>query len=113
MSGRKNVLLPYKMFAGADMSLPQLIAATDVPYVDNIGIFLKWTGNPTGTMAVQISPDKTNWADLPISPAISVAGAADTVVGSISLLEHCYLRLVYTSASGAGTLDGWISAKEV
>lgn len=68
-----------------------------------------WTGTPTGTFKVQTSGDPddappTNWDDYPESE-VAVAGAAGSQSWDIVKTGASWARLVYTNASGTGTLN--------
>jgi len=137
MSGRKNVLLPYKILTDGDMSTASLTSSvTEIKYLDDIGIQLDWTGSPVGSFAIQISADhkeypvaspaKTtttgNWTPLTLTYWNGSSFVTDTSVptslGSpifldLALLSAPYIRVVYTKGSGSGTLQITITAKEI
>jgi len=108
-------------------------SVSDIRYLDNIGVEFVWSGSPTGTLAVQVSADYLqdylgnventgHWVNLTLTYWNGSAFVTDTSiptsVGSpvyldLSLLSAPFIRFVYTKASGSGTLQAYITAKEV
>lgn len=112
MSGRKNVLPPYKALSAGDLSQATVASsATNIEGYDNVAIQINATGTPTGTFSVQGSVDNTNWIaiDLPTAPTLS--GAADQILVNLAALAFPYIRTVYTKTSGTGAADVWITGK--
>lgn len=62
-----------------------------------------WTGTPTGTVKVQVSPDNSTWTDLP-SSSQATGGSAGSHTVNFSGSGHRYLRAAYTLSSGSGDL---------
>jgi len=102
------------------------IASTivEVKNQDNIGIQLHWTGAPVGDFYFQISSNYAqdiegnvtnpgNWVVLPVSPAIVASGTPDDAYVDLNQLSAMYVQVVYTAASGSGTLNAIITAKGV
>ncbi len=105
-------------------TLTSAITATQM--VDNIGYQLTWTGSPTGTFAFQISqnyePGRSpnsepanagDWVTLTVSPAITASGSPDTAYVDLNQMSAPYCRVVYTRASGTGTLNIFVTAKAI
>lgn len=139
MSHRKNILLKYQTVTDGDMSESSITSAvTNIQYLDDIGLQLNWTGSPTGTFAIQVSADYAqdganspgtpnvlnagNWVPISFTywngSAFVTATSIPTSVGSpiyidLALLSAPWIRIVYTRGSGSGTLDAFITAKEV
>lgn len=87
-----------------------------IQFEDNIGIQVKWTGTPTGTLDVQVSMDPTNlgWQSVPFTPTpTQPAGSSGSDWYEITQTPGGYVRLVYTRASGSGSLYAKIAAKSV
>ncbi len=76
-----------------------------------------WTGTPTGTIKIQVSidpqeptvgnsgePTVTNWEDL-ASSSYSITGSAGTYMWNVTSAYYRWVRVVYTNASGTGTLN--------
>ena len=91
---------------------------------DNVGIQLNWTGTPTGTFSFQISADYKqdqegnvinpgNWISLPVSPSISASGSASQAYVDLNQMSSEWVRVVYTAASGTGTLNIYTSGKGI
>jgi hypothetical protein len=97
-------------------------AVTIVKMLSQISYDISWTGSPTGTFAVQVSDtysqfsDGTvnnpgDWVSLPLSATPVTGGAAGNGMIDILATGTYAMRLVYTFASGTGTLNATISAK--
>lgn len=125
MSGRKNRLVKYQNITSGNMASATITSAvTNIEGLDNIGLQLVWTGSPVGTFAFQISADYAqdflgnvtntgNWVAISTTPNIAAAGSADTAYVDISQLSAPWIRVVYTKTSGTGTLNGYITAKQL
>jgi len=85
-----------------------------------------WTGTPTGTLKLQVScdapvgttqtsnggPDSiTNWTDLASSS--QAVGGINSYVWNINGSFYRYVRVVYTNATGTGSLNAQICLKGV
>lgn len=134
MSGRKNNLLSYVTIANGDMSQASLTSkASNINYLDEIGLQFNWTGSPVGAFAAQISADYAqddqgnvtnpgNWVPLTFTYWNGTVFITDfsipTSVGSpiyldLALLSAPWIRSVYTRISGSGTLTAIITAKQL
>lgn len=82
-----------------------------------------WTGTPTGTIAIQGSIDYSQgltsvissgtWVDMGISVSNPPAGSVGSVLIDVGMTGVPFIRLVYTNASGTGTLSVKASGKGV
>lgn len=99
-------------------------AISNIQFLDNIGFQLHFTGTPTGTFSVEISANYAqdsqgvvtnvgNWVALNLSSSPAASGAAGDIYLDLNQLSAPWIRVKYTFASGTGTLNGWIAAKEV
>lgn len=133
MSGRKNNLKQYNSIANGDMSGSLISAVTDIQFLDDIGIQLNFTGSPVGTFSVQVSSNHFNattlqplvagtWASIPVTywdgAAFVTSTTIPTSVGSPIILDlnqlgSTYLRVIYTRASGTGSLTAVVTGKGV
>jgi hypothetical protein len=116
MTGRKNFISGYQNIVSESMGSDVTSSATNIEGLDNVGIYIDFSGTPVGTFAVQVSTDKgppTRWSDLELSPDPVASGSADTITMDLNNLPYSWLRLVYRRTSGTGTLSAWISAKAV
>lgn len=112
MSGRKNVLPPYKSLSAGDLSQATVTsAATNIEGYDNVAIQINATGSPTGTFAVQASVDAVNWVDIDLPSTPTLTGSADEILVNMTGLAFPYLRTVYTRSSGSGSADVWVTGK--
>ena len=113
MSGRKNNLATYVSLASGDMSGNLVSASTDIRWLDNVVMYLAFTGTPTGTFAVQTSPDNSTWYDLQLTPAPTAAGSASSHRIMLTQLPDPYVRAAYTATGGSGALTVTIAGKMI
>lgn len=123
MSGRKNNLKKYQTVTNGDLSQASITSAvTNIQFLDRIGIQLNMTGTPTGAFQVQISADYSqddegnvlvpgNWIPLVLNPSPAATGSAAQIYIDILVTSAPWIRVVYTRASGSGTLNSFITAK--
>lgn len=112
MSGRKNVLPPYRSLTAGDLSQATVTSApTNIEGYDNVAVQINATGTPTGTFAIEGSVDNALWVpvDLPSPPTL--AGADAQILVNMAGLAFPYLRTVYTRTSGTGAADVWVTGK--
>ena len=88
------------------------------------GTFVAGTA-PTGSFDLQCSLDYTttlsgietlnpgHWVSVPLSATPSLSGASSNIMIAVNQIPGRWLRLVYTSVSGAGLVNGYISAKGI
>lgn len=122
---RKSVLKKYQIISAGDMSQASITSAvTTIDLLDDIAIQLNFTGAPIGTFQVQISTDYAqdtfgnvtvagNWIPYPLAPAPVAAGSANQIMVYLELVPPSYIRTVYTKTSGTGTLNAFISGKQI
>lgn len=86
----------------------------DGRYLTNIKWQIVWTGTPTGTFSLQESLNYSpvsgggDWLDNGAG-ITGPSGAANSVLVNLQDRGPCFYRLVYTNASGTGTLNVWAS----
>lgn len=103
--------LPVTILSAGDMSQASLVSNTvAIPEAKNLSVQLTWTSNAVGTYEVQVSNDQINWADLGTSGAPAIAGTPGTAMLDLTTFAP-YLRVLYTRASGAGSLTVSVSPK--
>lgn len=115
MSGTKNAN-NFKVIEAGDMSSNIIGDKTTVKHLDNIGVHLIFTGVPVGTFNIQGSNDTADvksWVPLDFGTPITAAGAADGHLATIPLFPFMFIRTIYTATSGTGSLDVFISTKEL
>lgn len=125
MSGRKNNLRLFRNIAAGDMSQATITSSvTNIQFLDNIGIQLTFTGAPVGTFEVQVSADYAqddngnvtnagNWTSITLSPSPAAAGSGSTIYIDMNQLSAPWIRVKYTKTSGTGTLNGYITGKQL
>jgi hypothetical protein len=133
MSGRKNTLLKYQSVTNGNMATNIISAVTSLQYLDNSGIQFNFSGSPVGTFQVQVSADYAqdsygnvtnpgNWAPIILtyllSGVVTQSTSIPTSVGSpvyvdVNQTSSPYIRAVYNAVSGSGTLNVFLTAKEL
>lgn len=129
MSGRKNAILPFRLFT--DEAIDDFSDLKSVPvniqFLDNVGFQVEWTGDPTGTISIQGSlnyvPDQPNqnlpanagtWYDLTFDPALAQpTGAAGGYLINCNQVPYPWLRLAYVGSGGTGVFNAWTTAKMI
>lgn len=88
-------------------------------HMAGVCIQAKWTGTPTGTFKLQCAVTKgensantpavmpTDWQDIADS-SYATGGAAGTYTWNVRDAFYNWIRVVYTNASGTGTLESVI-----
>lgn len=124
-------------FAPVQLVLNQAMTADinskgiDLNQTPLFSIQASWTGTPTGTIKLQASNDivqvdpsnsnpvgpdpaglVVNWSDIP-SSSQAIAGAAGNFLWNQADVGYRWVRVVYTFASGTGTLSVTYSGKSV
>lgn len=119
---RKDVLNPkgFKIFNQVDISTNQTSDIIYVPYLDNVGIVVSWSGtSPVGELKIEVSNQQENpneamvWGELDFGSTINITGNTGDHLISISQIPFNAIRLQYVSASGTGSLTANIEAKMV
>jgi hypothetical protein len=98
--------------------------AIAIQYLDNVYLQLEFTGTPNGTFSVQVSNDYNqdslgnvtnvgNWVALTLSPAPVASGSANVIGIDMNQLGAPFIRVQYTNTSSTGTLNAFISGKEL
>lgn len=93
---------------------------------DNNSYELVWTGSPVGTFNVQVSQDYApgtgpnsdpinpgNWTDVVLSVPVVATGSANYAYIELTQLSAPYMRISYTSVSGTGTLNAYVTGKSI
>jgi len=121
---RKNTLLKFQNITNGAMSGNITSPATNIQFMDDIGVQLNFTGTPTGTFQIQVSIDYAqdaegniqnagNWIpiNLPSSPVAS--GGSGFIYIDLNMLSAPWIRVVYIASSGVGVLNSFLTGKEV
>jgi hypothetical protein len=110
-------------------------SAVNIQFMDNVGVQLNFSGSPVGTFQVQVSADYAfdeignvtvensgNWTPVTLSyllgGTLTFATSVPTSQGSpiyldLNQLSAPWLRVVYTNSSGSGTLNCFVTGKEI
>jgi hypothetical protein len=112
---RKNVILPTKIIDAGTMTGTTTLTSdvVDTQYIDNVGIHFVWTGTAVGTFTVEGSTDGTTYRALDFGATLSASGSASDHLLSIQSFPFCYLRAKYVNASSTGTLNCFVTGKEL
>lgn len=121
----KSSLIQFQNIRNGDMSGSITSRVTGVQYLDNIAIQLNvTTADAVGTFEVQVSLDYAqdsqgnvtnagNWIGLNLSGTPTVASTNEQFFIDINQVPAPWVRVVYTRTSGTGTVQGFISAKDL
>ena len=86
----------------------------DVAKMDNIGLEVTWTGNPTGTFSVMGSNSGVSFYALTFNPVLGQpAGSGSGYLVDLSGFPFKYLMLQYLNASGTGVLTSYGQLKDL
>lgn len=119
----RPIFSPYSVITNGDMSGNVISAVTVIQNLSMISYDISWTGStPVGAMTVQVSNSYSqnadgsvknagNWTTLVLSDTTDVSG--NTGNGGIDIDASAFyaIRLVYTRASGTGTMNAIINGK--
>lgn len=106
------------------MSTSVTSSATNISYLDNVGVQFNFTGAPVGTFQVQVSADYNQdtqgnvlnpgtWVPLTLSPSPAASAVAGSIYIDLNQLSAPWVRTAYTTTSGSGVLSGYITAKMI
>jgi hypothetical protein len=110
---RKNNLNNIPLITSGVMTASITSPAIDIRWFDNLIMYIRFTGTPTGTFTVETSGDQTNWFELTLSPAPAAVGAANTIRIQFTQIADSYIRLKYNFTSGTGALTATLAGKEI
>lgn len=124
MSGRKNVILPFKMLDAQTLDSSFNTDPTNIQYLDNVSLQISVTTTAnTGQFAIEVSNDPQNerdpstatWDELDLDPPIAALADADTTISiDMNQLGFTYIRLKFTLGTGTnGTATAYLTAKEL
>jgi hypothetical protein len=86
----------------------------NVKNLDNVMLQLIWTGTPTGVFSVLHSPDGVLYDSITLSPIITQpAGSSGHWSVVLQGEPGQYVMVQYVNASGSGTVDVIVAAKDV
>ena len=117
---RKNSLAGAKITSAQSLASSFNSAATNIQFLDSVGIQINATGTASGSFAVQVSQDYDptknvagNWIALSLSGTPALSGAADNIEITLQQIPAQWLRVAWTATSGTGNCDIFVSAKEI
>ncbi len=87
---------------------------SNILYMHNIGLDIRFTGTMAGTLTVNCSNDGVVFSALTFTPALSQpAGSNLNYLIDLNNVPFEYLNVVYTNASGSGTLTSLLVSKDL
>ncbi len=122
MSSRPQ-LSPYKVITDGDMSGNLTSKVTIIDKLSLMSYAISWVGTtPVGTITVEVSNDYLQnadgsvknagtWNTLPLSATTDISGNTDNGFIDIELNAGYAMRLVYTRASGTGSMQATLASK--
>jgi len=104
-------ILNIKWVDGVSMASSVTSSVIDLSNTQGLSIHAFWTGSPSGSFQLEASDDAgAHWAVYQDSiVALPVIG--NSIFWNVSEVHFDQIRLVYTAASGSGTLTAWINCK--
>ena len=114
--GFKKVLEPFQFFTNASMSGTNTITSPviNIKNLDNMAIQWSWTGNPTGILNALGSVNGITYVPFSFNDPLPVpSGSALDWLTFMNGMGLHFLQLQYVNSSGTGTLNAWISGKDV
>lgn len=117
---QKATIYPVKIVSAESMAGDITSAPTNIHQQDNLVYQINvLTGTPVGVLNVETSSDYNpitsntgNWTAIGSTFQSTVNGTG-TGVFDINQLGPVWVRLKYTRTSGTGTMDVYVSAKQV
>lgn len=127
MSSRTQ-LSPFPVIGGTstvsgDMSSSITSLVTIIQKLSLVSYDIAWSGSsPVGSIAIQVSNDYAvttagsvtntgSWSTLPLSASTSVSGNTGTGFIDLDANAGYAMRIVYTRASGTGTMTATVCGK--
>lgn len=122
MSSRPN-FQPYSVIRNGDMSTNLTSLPTIIQFLSLVSYAVTWSGtSPVGTVTVEVSNNYSQntdgttknpgtWDTLPLSAPTGVSGNTGSGFIDIDANAGHALRLVYTAASGTGTMNVTVNGK--
>lgn len=95
---------------GADLAANFDFPEVNILHVDRISFGIAWTGDPTGTVNIQVSNDGIDWSN--INSQMTPAGQSDYDYEEVETTARL-IRLSYSRTSGDGTLKAYMVAKSI
>lgn len=113
--GVKKTLNTHYIITDGAMVGTSVIESEHVNIVnlDNISLQLDWTGNAAGVFDILVSNDDVNYHSLNISGLPAASGVTAGFIVNLNQIPQPYIKVTYTNASGTGTLNATIFAKDV
>lgn len=110
----KNIKNNMRIINAGDMSASVSSAAIDVSLQDDIGLEIAWTGTPTGTITINASNNGGTFYSLTFATALTQpSGSASGIVVALANYPFTYLKVTYTRSSGSGSLDCYLTSKDI
>lgn len=119
--GSKKVIKSFQMISAASMAATVTSSIVNTEFLDNIGLYIKWaSSDAVGVITVESSINYDaglatgDWFSLTFNPPLAQPASNNGSYGiNLNELPYPWLKVVYTRTSGSGTLNAYLSAKEV
>lgn len=109
----KTVLETHQFLFAEDMSSDFLSDVITFQYMDNAGVQLNFTGSAVGTFDVLGSIDGVYFIPLILSAVPVASGVDGQVLINMQGLAFNKFKIGYTSTSGTGVCDGFVTIKAI
>ena len=113
----------YQIFTNGAMASTNAIVSEplNMERVDNVGLEVEWTGNPTGAFVLEASnkydpirnASATFKAITLADPPDDPAGSASGWLLDLNQIPFRWVRLRYTNASGTGVLNAYAFRRSI
>lgn len=115
----------FNSIVNGNMATDIIGPASNVEFLDNVGMSVVWTGTPTGLFTVEVNntlqqdsqgvvTNAGTWIALSFNPALTVpSGAPGSFFVDVNQTGAFWIRFHYTATSGAGTLNVTTSGKMI
>ncbi len=121
----KKVLTRYQSMTNGNMAGSLTSEVTNIQFLDNVSIQINMSSaDAAGAVHVQGSVDHLEDANGNVSnagtfitiPSLSttlVAGAPDNILIDVNQASYPYIQVIFTRTGGTGTMNVFISGKEI
>lgn len=118
MSGRKNSIAGHIVLNAGDASGNLISDIINIQNLDNICVTFKVvSGTFTGVYSIQmanttLTPSSSDWYSLPVTQAVT-ASSPSPFTFDLNQQGSIWMRAIYTSTSGSGSLEVRVSGKMI
>lgn len=131
MGSTKNNIISFKALDAVSLTADRNGPATNIAWLDNISVHIKFGAGATGEFFIQGSnisthggqandgPGDSDWVTIPFvdetgaAVTLSTSGSAGQYLCNAQGLAFTYLRVIYDFTSGTGTASAWVTGKSI